>query len=286
MDRGRRRVRSVCMGVMGGVEAQLWWLEPLLMVVLVGLVCPATGALLVTHRRVLQANLITHAVLPGLVLAIALGLDPILGGMVSGLMGALLAEYLSRRFSGWEESVLNTVLAGFLALGVLLVPLLQLRVDLEGLLFGDLLAVGLADLMRMLVAGAGLLALVLSSYNNLVFIGVDPAGAEAARLPLERLRLVLTITTGLVVISSMAAVGVVLVIALLCAPALMHIHASQSLRKLMLRSAGTGLLLGVGGMLLAVLVDAPPGPLVGVLCLGSLFLKRPVQVLSGATLKE
>ncbi|QEY31506.1 metal ABC transporter permease [Synechococcus sp. RSCCF101] len=265
---------------MTAVDAEIWWLTPLLMVVLVGLVCPATGALLVTQRRVLQANLMAHAVLPGLVLALALGLDPILGGLISGLLGSLLAEVLSHRCSGREESVLNTVLAGFLALGVLLAPLLQLRIDLEALLFGDLLAVGPADLVRMLVAAAVLAVLVLSSYRNLVFVGVDAAGAEAARLPVRRLKLVLTFTTGLVVISSMAAVGVVLVIALLCAPVLMHIEASRSLQRLMLRAAATGLLLGVGGLLAAVLVDAPPGALIGVLCLGLLVFKRPLPTTS------
>ena len=65
--------------------------------------------------------------------------DPSLGGLISGLLGALLAERLNQRFRGREEAAMNTVLAGFTALGVLLVPLLQVRVDLESLLFGDIL---------------------------------------------------------------------------------------------------------------------------------------------------
>ena len=250
-----------------------WWVLPLLMALLVGMVCPVTGALLITQRRVLQANLISHAVLPGLVLALAFEVDPILGGLITGLLGALLAEHLSRSFSGREENAINTVLAGFLALGVLLVPLLQVRIDLEAVLFGDLLAGNITDLIRTLLAAAALLLLVVSRYQDLVFLGVDPEGAAAAHLPVARIRFSMTLVTSLVVVSAMTAVGVVLVIGLLCAPVLMHVERVVSLRSLMLRAAGTGLLLSSGGLLLAMGLDLPPGPLIGVLCLGLLLVK-------------
>ena len=95
------------------------WLVPLLMALLVGVLCPVTSTLLVTQRRVLQANLISHAVLPGVAVAVAFGLDPAIGGVLSGLLGSLLAERLQRGQSAGQEAVINTVLAGFLGLGVL-----------------------------------------------------------------------------------------------------------------------------------------------------------------------
>jgi zinc/manganese transport system permease protein len=104
------------------VEPDIWWLLPLTISLLIGAICPATGALLITQRRVLLANLMAHSVLPGLVVALAIGIDPSIGGLISGLLGALVAERLNRRFKGREEGAMNTVLAGFTALGVLLVP--------------------------------------------------------------------------------------------------------------------------------------------------------------------
>ena len=117
----------------------LWWLTPLALALLVGLICPTTGSLLITQRRILLANLMAHSVLPGLVIALAFEWDPMIGGLISGLVGALIAERLNQRFKGREEGAMNTVLAGFTALGVLLVPLLEARVDLETVLFGDCL---------------------------------------------------------------------------------------------------------------------------------------------------
>ena len=255
-------------------EAQIWWLTPLVLSLLIGVICPATGSLLITQRRILLANLMAHSVLPGLVIALAIGIDPTFGGLISGLIGALVAERLNQRFKGREESSMNTVLAGFTALGVLLVPLLQTRVDLETILFGDLLAANSSDLIRTLIATSALLLLLLTRYQDLVFIGVDPDGAVAAKRPVTQIRFIAIVITALVIISAITAVGIVLVIALLCAPVLMHIERSTSLKQLILKSAATGLALTSGGMMIAIAVDLPPGPVIGSLCMITLILKR------------
>ena len=255
-------------------EAQIWWLLPLVLSLLIGVICPATGSLLITQRRILLANLMAHSVLPGLILALAMGIDPTFGGLISGLLGALIAERLNQRFKGREESSMNTVLAGFTALGVLLVPLLQTRVDLETILFGDLLAANSSDLIRTLIATSALILLLMTRYQDLVFIGVDPDGAIAAKRPVTQIRFMAIIITALVIISAITAVGIVLVIALLCAPVLMHIENSTSLKQLILKSAATGLALTSGGMMIAIAVDLPPGPVIGSLCMIMLILKR------------
>ena len=255
-------------------EAQIWWLTPLILSLLIGVICPATGSLLITQRRILLANLMAHSVLPGLVIALAIGIDPTFGGLISGLLGALVAERLNQRFKGREESSMNTVLAGFTALGVLLVPLLQTRVDLETILFGDLLAANSSDVIRTLIATSALILLLLTRYQDLVFLGVDPDGAIAAKRPVTLIRFVAIIITALVIISAITAVGIILVIALLCAPVLMHIERSTSLKQLILKSAATGLALTSGGMMIAIAVDLPPGPVIGSLCMLTLILKK------------
>ena len=254
-----------------------WWLLPLLMALLTGALCPITGALLIVQGRVMQANLISHAVLPGLALAVASGLPPSVGGSLSGLLGALVAERLlgsPRQNTASHGAVMNTVLAGFLGLGVLLIPLLGIRVDLEATLFGDLLLARPVDLLQ---TGGSLLLQGLffaACYRPLVFLGVDPVGAAASGLPLRALQLALAGITAFVVVSSMAAVGVVLVIGLMCAPALFGLTGATSLRQAVLRATGAGMVLSVGGFLLALLLNLPPGPLIGVLCVGLLVVRR------------
>ena len=261
------------------VMAGVWWLLPFLVALIVGALCPLAGTVLLVQRRLFLVNLVSHAVLPGLALALAMGLDPGLGGVISGIAGAMLAERFShaeRSEQVGNEAVLNTVLAGFLGLGVLLVPLLGIRVNLEAVLFGDLLAVVPFDLLR---SGLALLAIVLLltlRYRQYVYLGVDPLGAASAGLPVQRLRLFLTLVTAFTVVSAMAAVGVVLVIGLMASPALLALLGATSLRQVLLRAALIGMVLSGGGFLLAIQpwVNLPPGPLIGVLCLLVLPLRR------------
>ena len=257
----------------------VWWLLPLLVALVVGALCPLAGSLLLVQRRLFLANLVSHAVLPGLALALALRIDPGVGGVISGVAGALLAERFSnasRPGQPGDEAVLNTVLAGFLGLGVLLIPLLGIRVNLEAVLFGDLLAAGPLDLLRSLLALAAMVLLLGFRYRHYVYLGVDPLGAASAGLPVQRLRLLLTFVTAFTVVSAMTAVGVVLVIGLMGAPALLALPGAQSLRQALWRSAALGTLLSGGGFVLAIQpwVNLPPGPLIGVLCL----LLLPLQL--------
>ena len=250
----------------------LWWLLPLLLALLIGATAPLAGTLLLVQRRLFLANLVSHAVLPGLALAVALGIDPGLGGVVSGVAGALLAERLSpsqRPGQPGDEAVINTVLAAFLGLGVLLIPLLGIRVNLEAVLFGDLLAAAPQDLLRSLLSLLALSALLLCRYRDYVYLGVDPLGAASAGLPVGRLRLLLTLVTAFTVVSAMTAVGVVLVIALMGAPALIALNGACSLRQTLWRAALIGMALAAAGFALAIqpAVNLPPGPLIGVLCL-------------------
>ena len=246
-----------------------WWLLPLLMALLTGAMGGVAGPILVVRRRVLHSNLIAHAVLPGVALAVAAGIEPLLGGLASGVGVTWLAERLSSRRlpdDAGQEVVANTLLAASLGLGVLLISALDGDVDLNSLLFGDLLTAGPADLLRAAIALSLLLILVCSRYQQLVFLAVDPEGAAAAGLPVHRRRQLLSIATTLVIVSGMAAVGLILAIALYSAPALIGLRTAASLRGALGRSAAIGMAVAVAGFGLSLLLDSPPGPVIACLC--------------------
>ena len=259
-----------------------FWLIPLLLAGVCGLTCPLLGTLLVLQQRIQATNLMAYAVLPGVVLAQALGLSPLLGGVASALGAVLLAEALiaarsdgSGSGGGSAEAVLNTVLAGSLGLGVLLVQALALPVDLEALLFGDLLVAGPADLLRMVLVLALLLVMIRWPFQQWQWLGLDPEGAESLELPVGRLRLLLAALTALVVVSATAAVGLALVMALICAPSLASLAGAARLGQALRRAALIGLVVSLAGCALALRLNLPPGPLMACACLPLLLRLRP-----------
>jgi len=233
------------------------------------------GTVLITHKRLLQVNLISHCVLPGLALAMALGVDPSIGGVTSGLLGALAAESLANKKNENYEAVMNTILAGSIGLGVLLIPLLGIRIDLEAVLFGDLLTANFGDLLRTLIAFSTFIFLMIFTYDKIVHIGLDPEGAVASGISVDYLNLALGFTTALVIVSSMSAVGVILVIALLSTPTLLGLQKAPALWIAMARSSAFGLAISLLGFILAIILNLSPGPLISVLCIASLvFLQN------------
>ena len=245
---------------------------PLIITFFSGILCPAMGTVLITHKRLLQVNLISHCVLPGLALALALNLPASLGGVISGLAGALIAESITNKKSENYEAIMNTILAGSIGLGLLLIPLLGIRINLEAVLFGDLLTANVEDLIRTLIAFATFISLMIFGYKNLVYIGLDQEGAAANGIKVYSLNLALGFTTALVIVSSMSAVGVILVIALLSTPTLFGLNQAASLSSAMIKSSIYGVSISMLGFVLSMIFDLPPGPLISVLCVTSLFL--------------
>ncbi len=252
-----------------------WWLIPLTVTLFSGILCPAMGTVLITHKRLLQVNLISHCVLPGLALALALGIHPPIGGVISGLTGALIAESLTNKKNENYEAVMNTILAGSLGLGVLLIPLFGIRIDLEAVLFGDLLTANFGDLSRTLLAFLSFICLMIFGYKKLVYIGLDPEGADASGIKVSYLNVALGLTTALVIVSSMTAVGVILVIALLSTPALLGLRQAPSLWIAMTRSSIFGFAISLAGFVLGMIFNLSPGPLISVICIFALvFLSK------------
>jgi zinc/manganese transport system permease protein len=251
-----------------------WWLLPLIVTIFSGILCPAMGTVLITHKRLLQVNLISHCVLPGLALAYAFGVNPSIGGVVSGLLGSLVAESLTNRKNENYEAVMNTILAGMLGLGVILIPLLGIRIDLETVLFGDLFVANFEDLLETIIAFLVFMLLMAFGYEKIVYVGLDPEGASASGINVSFLNFALSFTTALVIVSSMSAVGVILVIALLSTPTLLGLNKAQSLRIAMIRSSFYGLCISLLGFILSIIFNLSPGPAISVICVASLLIPK------------
>ena len=254
-----------------------FWVLPLLAAGLCGLTCPLLGTLLVLQQRIQATNLMAYAVLPGVVLSQAMDGPPLLGGMASALGALLLAEVLIAARPAAErsqEAIFNTVLAACLGLGVLLVQALELPVELDRLLFGDLLLAGPDDLFHLLAMLALLLLVLRLRFEQWQWLGLDPEGAERLELPVRWLRLLLAVLTAAVVVSAIAAAGLALVMALICAPSLASLAGASSLGQALRRSALLGLGVSLGGCGVALLFNLPPGPLMACCCLPLLLQRK------------
>jgi zinc/manganese transport system permease protein len=148
-------------------------------------------------------------------------------------------------------------------------------VDLEALLFGDLLVAGPEDLLRLGLVLALVLLVIRWGFPQWQWLGLDPEGAEQLELPVRGLRLGMAALTALVVVCATAAVGLALVMGLICAPSLAALAGAASLAQALRRAALIGLVVSLAGCTLALGLNLPPGPLMASCCLPLLLRRTP-----------
>jgi manganese/iron transport system permease protein len=236
--------------------------------VLIGILCPIIGSYLVVQRMALLGDVIAHAVLPGLAIANFLGMEILLGAFVSGIGSTFLINWIRTQSRVNIDSAMALTFSSFFASGVTLLALLQSRLDLEELLFGDILSVTLTDIWR-IAAIAGLALLVVRlCYKELLFYTFDRQGAEAVGLPVNRLQLGLMSLITLTIIAGMKTVGVVLVISLLVGPAITAYLLVKELHWMMALGAVFGVLASTVGMYVSYYLDLPSGPAIALTVFG------------------
>lgn len=226
----------------------------------VGILCPVMGTYLIVQRMALLGDVIAHAVLPGLAIANFFNLNILVGAFISGLTSTFVTSWIRSQSRVKVDAAMTLTFSSFFGLGVILVTLLQSRLDLESFLFGDILSVTLADVGRTAIVTVLLLGFVRFFYKELLFYTFDPLGAEAMGLPVRALDVGLMAAVTLAIVISLKTVGVILVIALLIGPAIAAYLLVKQLHWVMILGAALGMLSTLGGMYISYYLDLPSGP--------------------------
>lgn len=187
---------------------------------LIGVVCAVMGTFVVLKGLAFIGDAVSHAAFPGLVIAYMLGAPLYLGGAVAAIGTSLAIGLVARRGRLRFDTSVGVLFAGTFAFGVLMFSTIKGYVtDLLGYLLGNVLGIGLGDLIQVAVLGAVVLAVVLVIRKELLFATFDPLGAAASGLPVAALEYLLLALLGVTIVVSIQAVGIIMVVAMLVTPA-------------------------------------------------------------------
>jgi manganese/iron transport system permease protein len=190
----------------------------LAMSLLVAAVCAVLSCYLVLKGWSLMGDAISHAVLPGIVIAFVLGIPLVIGAFVAGLACALMTGYLKDNSRVKEDTVMGIVFSGMFGFGLVLFTKVETDQHLSHILFGNVLGVTTADLIETAIIAGGTLLIVLAKRRDLLLYCFDPNHARAIGLPVRVLHYGLLVLLSLTIVSAIQAVGIILVIAMLIAP--------------------------------------------------------------------
>jgi manganese/iron transport system permease protein len=228
--------------------------------VLIGIMCPVVGSYLIVLRMALLGDVVAHAVLPGLALANFLGLPLLSGAFVFGMLSTFVTTWIRSQSKVKVDTAMAITFSSFFALGITLLSSLRSRLDLEDLLFGDILSITTADVWQIGWITIGILLGGKLLYKQLLFFTFDPLGAEARGLPVRMINLGLMAAITLAIVAGMKTVGVILVVSLMVSPAASAYLLTQELHWMMAVGSGLGVLSSLTGMYLSYYWDLPSGP--------------------------
>lgn len=189
--------------------------------VIISIVCPLVGVFVITRGYGFMGDAMAHSIFPGMALALIAGLSPWFGMLPAALVFAFLIGFLIRKTGIQADAAIGILFASLFALGIVLISLFgsQVSVNLEDILLGQILAVTEGDILVTL--GVALLTLLVFAgyFKELVFVSFDPIGAEVAGIRVGWIDYLLLALISVVIVVTIQAVGVILVLAMLIAPA-------------------------------------------------------------------
>jgi manganese/zinc/iron transport system permease protein len=249
---------------------------------ILGLVSGALGAFAFLRQQSLVGDAISHAALPGVVLAFMLtGLKGPLtlmsGAALAGIAGVLFVIAVTRLTRLKQDSALGIILSAFFGFGLMLLTFLQRNPDarqagLNHFLFGQAATLLERDVMMMGVFGAAAVGLMLLFWKEIKLLSFDRDFGASLGFPMTALEVLVTLLLVIAIVIGLQAVGVILMSAMIVAPAAAARQWTDRLGVMVLLSAIFGAAAGVAGTLLSSLgVGLSTGPVI-VLCISVIAL--------------
>lgn len=229
-------------------------------VVIASLITGLVGCHVVMRGMVFIGDAVAHSVFPGLAVAFVVGGTLVVGGLVAGVITAILVAIFSQNQKLKEDSVIGIFFAGSFALGITIISLAPgYSGSVQDFLFGSIVGISGADVAQA-AAIAAALALVLGLFHKeIVAVSLDKESAKAAGLPVLALDILLYVVVTVSVVISLQTLGNVLVLALLVVPAASARLLCSTLGHMMVFAPAFGAVTSTVGLYLSWAFNLPTG---------------------------
>ncbi len=246
------------------------------------IVAPPTALLscfLVLKGWALMGDAVSHAVLPGIVLAYLWGLPLIFGAFAAAMVTALATGFLSENSRIKSDTVMGVVFSGMFGLGIVMFVALRTNVHLDHILFGNMLGIQPED-----IATAGWISLLvcaclLLKWKDLMLQAFDPAQAKASGLPVRLLHYGLLTILSLTIVATLSSTGLILAVGLLIAPGAIAFLTVRRFGAMLVMAVAVNLVGMLGGVYASFFLDSAPAATI-IMVLTAIFIVAFLRRLS------
>ena len=234
----------------------------------------------------LMGDAVSHAVLPGIVLAYIAGIPLAVGAFAAGMVCALATGYLKENSRIKEDTVMGVVFSGMFGLGIVLYTKIQTEVHLDHILFGDMLGVSWSDVGQTGLIAVACVAAIMIFRRDLLLHAFDAQHARAIGLPVRLLHYGLLSVLALTIVGALKAVGIILAIALLISPGAIAFLLTTRFERMLAVSVIVAVAASLAGVYLSFFLDSAPAPTIVLLLSGSFVIAFVVSRLHAARVER
>lgn len=234
--------------------------DALMIAVIVAIPAALLSCFLVLKGWALMGDGISHAVLPGIVLAYALGFPLIIGAFVAGMICALTSGWLDANSRIKSDTALGIVMAGMFAVGLILFTAMPSNVHLDHILFGNILGIGPADFAQALPIAIVVTLVLVLKWRDFAVQAFDPVQARVAGLATGWLHYGMLAMIAASVVAMLSSVGIILSVGLLIAPGAIAFLLTRRLQAMMAVAVGVAVGATVLGIWSSFWLDSAPAP--------------------------
>ncbi len=238
---------------------------------MVGVMCGAIGSFIVLRNMSMIGDALSHAILPGIVLAfLVVGYNTLgffVGSVLAGLATAFAITWIQQNVQTKNDAAIGIVFTAMFSIGVIGISHLSrhseegVHLDLKDFLFGNVLGVSNEDLMITAIVLIYTLICIYVFYRYLFITTFQPIIAKTMGISVKYVHYFLMLLLSFAVVASLRTVGVILVVAMLITPAATALLLSHRLQKVIIISSFIGLISAILGTAGAFALDTTPGPL-------------------------
>ena len=231
------------------------------------------GCFIIWRRLSYFGDTIAHSALLGVVIAYAMNFNLIIAVFAVSCFIALSLLFLQKRTNLPDDALLGLLAHSVLAIGLVLLGIVSfIRIDLMGLLFGDILSVNITDVLFVWVGGSIVLIVLILIWRPLFAATVNLELAKAEGLNADLANAIFTILIASVIAISIKIVGILLITGLLIIPAAASRNLSSTPIQMAIISSVIGLVSVVLGLQTSMIWNSPTGPTILAIALGVFIL--------------
>ena len=233
---------------------------------LIGIIVAVPTALLscflVMKGWALMGDAVSHAILPGIVLAYIFGFPLLIGAFLAGMLCALMTGYLTTNSRIKQDTIMGVVFSGMFGVGIVLYVSIKTDLHLDHILFGHLLGVNSSDLFLTAMIAIPISLILILKWKDLMLHSFDAMQAKASGLSVGILHYGLLTMISLGIVATLSATGLILAIGLLIAPGAIAYLMSRRFAYMLWISVMISVSAMVIGIYLSFFINAAPAPTV------------------------